>query len=57
MIPNGSFGVNQDPAKTAAVTMPNKGISWYLDTRKLLLTSEGRTEPLRVIECPLPHLG
>lgn len=31
-----------------------EGISWYLDTRKLLVTSEGVSEPMRVIECPLP---
>jgi hypothetical protein len=31
-----------------------EGISWYLDTRELLLTSEGRTEPLRVVECLPP---
>jgi hypothetical protein len=31
-----------------------EGISWYLDTRRLLVTSEGVSEPMRVIECPLP---
>lgn len=32
-----------------------EGISWLGGTTQLLLTSEGRSEPLRVIECPLPR--
>ena len=31
-----------------------EGISWYGSTTKLLLSSEGRAEPLRLIECPFP---
>lgn len=31
-----------------------EGIGWWWDRRALLLTSEGRREPLHVVECPLP---
>jgi hypothetical protein len=31
-----------------------EGIGWWWDGRRLVLTSEGRNEPLHVIECPLP---
>lgn len=32
-----------------------EGISWYLGGRQLLLSSEGRSQPLRIIDCPLGH--
>jgi hypothetical protein len=32
-----------------------EGIGWWWDRRRLLLTSEGRNEPLHIIECPLPR--
>lgn len=32
-----------------------EGITWLGDTGHLLLTSEGRREPLRVIDCPRPR--
>lgn len=31
-----------------------EGIGWWWDRRRLLLTSEGRQEPLHVIDCPHP---
>ena len=31
-----------------------EGIAWLGSSGRLLLTSEGRREPLRVIECPMP---
>lgn len=34
-----------------------EGISWYLDTGQLLLTSEGSPEPFRIINCPLIPAG
>lgn len=30
-----------------------EGISWYLGTRRLLLSSEGLNQPLRIIDCPI----
>lgn len=30
-----------------------EGISWYLDSRQLLLSSEGRSQPLRIVDCPI----
>jgi hypothetical protein len=30
-----------------------EGISWFPDGNRLLLSSEGRTQPLRIIECPI----
>lgn len=32
-----------------------EGMTWFLGTRRLLLTSEGRGEPMHVIDCPLPR--
>jgi hypothetical protein len=32
-----------------------EGIGWWWDQRKLVLTSEGRRQPLHVVECPLPR--
>jgi hypothetical protein len=32
-----------------------EGVGWWGTRRELVLTSEGRTEPLRVIACPLPR--
>lgn len=32
-----------------------EGIGWWWDRRRLVLTSEGRNEPLYVISCPLPE--
>ncbi|MEJ7812057.1 MAG: hypothetical protein WKG32_16715 [Gemmatimonadaceae bacterium] len=32
-----------------------EGITWYGSTRRLLLTNEGRREPMRVITCRLPQ--
>jgi hypothetical protein len=34
-----------------------EGIGWWWDRRWLLLTSEGRREPLHVVECALPWPG
>jgi hypothetical protein len=31
-----------------------EGIGWWWDRRRLLLTSEGQKEPIRLVECPLP---
>jgi hypothetical protein len=31
-----------------------EGIGWWWDGRRLVLSSEGRNEPLYVVECPLP---
>jgi hypothetical protein len=30
-----------------------EGISWYPDGKHLLLSSEGRDQPLRIVECPI----
>ena len=32
-----------------------EGITWFLGSDRLLLTSEGRAEPMHVINCPMPQ--
>lgn len=32
-----------------------EGVTWLGTTRRLLFTSEGRSEPIRIAECPLPR--
>jgi hypothetical protein len=32
-----------------------EGITWMRDSRRLLLTSEGRGGPFRIVSCPLPN--
>jgi hypothetical protein len=34
---------------------PGEGIAWYGRTGKLMLTAEGRTSPLFVVDCPMPR--
>jgi len=32
-----------------------EGVTWLGSTRRLVLTTEGRSEPIRIAECPLPR--